>query len=348
MQNVKFNVLKKRNMQNVASNTNNNEHHKIDKKVASIVDSKQLKFNVLKKQNKQNVASNTNNNEYHEIDEKVASIVNNKQYEDFFKTPREVFGRTLPPDERQYYIQKILPYQMQQLGYKGVISDYYKDNITAYANYLTKRLEPIYNKKQNTPHAILTDQELELCRKIQKAYTGVLQLSGPQKDKFKISFPILDKWMHNHKVPTTKRVEVNKTYDTNYAANIWHKNRYKVKAENDGFLVNTHTTMDKKKKQQTNILLSANNKEQDNKLLGNKRKIEDCLFNVFDNEDFTKKNNSFYPNFNDNEYENNSIGNNLLFNDNVDKNNSIGNNNNVYNKSLFNLNCDKTFKGFGK
>ena len=84
-------------------------------------------------------------------------------------------------------------------------------------------------------------------------------------------------------------------------------------------------------------------------MLGNKRKIEDYSLDEFDNEDLTKKNNSFYPLFNNDEYdENNSIDNNLLFKDNVDKNNSIGNNNNVHNKSLFDLNCDKTVKGFGK
>ena len=173
----------------------------------------------------------------------------------------------------------------------------------------------------------------------------------------------------------------------NYHYNINAREQYRKKVEKDGFSVNIHTTMDKKKKQQTNISTSANqakfkslfkckkqqtnisssanNEKQDNKLLGNKRKIEDyLLLDEFDNKDLTKKNNSFYPIFNNNGYKNNitdnnfifddnedeynSIDNNLLLNDNVDKNNSIGNNNNVHNKSLFDLNCDKTVKGFGK
>ena len=321
------------------------------------------KFKVLKKRNRKNVVPHTHNNEYPTIDEKVASIVDSKQYEDFFKTPRDVFGRTLSPAEKQYWIKKILPYQMQQLGYTGVIVRSYKDNIpvyadhltqllqpiynkdniTAYANHLTQQLEPIYNKKQNTPHDSLTSQELERCRKIQKAYTGLLQL-GQAKDEFKSSFPILDDWMHNHKVASKKMLAKfgNEGVKSHLLAK---KQKYQEQVNANGFFVNTHTTMDKKKKHQTNILLSANNKEQDNKLIGNKRKIEDCLFDGLDNENFTKKNNTFdFLNFHDNGYENNSIGNNFIFNDNGYENNSIGKNDNLSNKSFLNLNSDKTFK----
>lgn len=310
-----------------------------------------VKFKVLKKRNRQNIKPHAQNNDhdYNTIDEKVASIVNNKQYEDFFKTPREVFGRTLSDAEKQHYRQKILPYQMQQLGYTGAISNCHKDNITAYAAHLTQRLEPIYNKKQNNPHYNLTSQELDLCRKIQKAYTGLLQLTGKvsKKDKLKTSFPILDNWMHNYKVASKKMLAQYGNEGTKYHL-FARKQKYQEQVNANGFLVNTHTTMDKKKKQQTNILLSANNKEQDNKLIDNKPKTEDCLSDGFDNEDFTKKGNPFNLTFNDNVDKNNRICNNFIFNDNEYKNNRIGNNNNSYNELLLNLNFDKTFKDFYK
>ena len=94
--------------------------------------------------------------------------------------------------------------------------------------------------------------------------------------------------------------------------------------------------------------MSANNKEQDNKLIDNKPKTEDCLSDGFDNEDFTKKGNPFNLTFNDNVDKNNRICNNFIFNDNEYKNTRIGNNNNSYNELLLNLNFDKTFKDFYK
>ena len=258
----------------------------IDSKIEPIIiDNKQQnqnnqdKFKVLKKKDNKNKKRHAKRRKYPYIDKKIESIVESEDYEKFFASPQEIFGKTLSSCERNYWMRKILQYQMEQLGYYGIFDP------VKYAERLKELIGQFYSKKQENTD--LTEDELKICRKIQKAYAGLLQRLGNNRSSIKNSFPMLDEWIKNYRVSSEKTLSRYKTQEAaNHNINFMMK-RYEKKQNEKGFFVNKQTTFAEKNNYKNTLFFS------DKKLLKNKRQIEHILLND-DNKDYSvKKNNPF-------------------------------------------------------